>query len=145
MNGGLRFRGRRENVLESLSDLGGDVASLVELQAKLTAIDLKETIDKATYPTVTLAVAAVVLIGAIPVMFIGLAFVLAIALSISQGASLLIVGVTFALIGGVIGWIAMMKVLQSLQSFRRSREELIRNIAWVRTVIAQSGRETHRS
>ena len=144
MNGGLRFRSKRENVLESIGSLGGDIASLVELQAKLTAMDLKEAVGRATWPTTTLIIAAVVLVATLPVLLIGLAFVLASAFSISQGAALLITGLIFAVIAGVISAIAGMELVKSLQSFRRSNEELARNVAWIRTVVAQSGKSISR-
>ena len=144
MNGRFRFRSRNENVLESLSELGGDIASLVELQAKLTAIDLKEATTRATLPTTTLVVAGTVLIATLPVLMIGIAFLLASAFAISQGTALLITGLVFALIAAVVAWLATVQVLKSLESFRRSREELTRNVSWIRTVLAQSGRSLQR-
>jgi hypothetical protein len=141
---GFRFR-HAEGVLTNLGELGGDFATLAELQLKLTAVDGKEAIGRATLPTVGLVIAAAVLIATVPVLLIGLAFVMASALAISQGASLLIIGAIVGALAGVLGWFALVAFLKSFESFRRSGEELTRNINWIRTVLAQSTRATQRS
>ena len=144
MNGGLRFRGKHDNLFESIGELSGDIASLVELQAQLTAIDLKEAVGRVTIPTALLMVAVVVLLASLPVLLIGLGFILATAFSLSQGVAFLMTGLAFIVIAGILGFLAVRGVLTSMQSFRRSREELVRNVSWVRTVIAQSGKTVHR-
>lgn len=137
VNGGMRFR-RAEGVLTNLGEVGGDVASLAELQAKLTLIDAKEAAGRATLPTAVLAASAGVLLATVPVLLIGLAFVLAAAMGISQGAALLIVGAVVAAIAGVVAFLSLREFLHSFESFRRSREEFARNVSWIKTVLAQS-------
>jgi hypothetical protein len=132
-------------MLTNLGELGGDFATLAELQAKLTAVDAKEALARATLPTVGVVIAAAVLMAAVPVLLIGLAFVMATTLAISQGASLLIIGAIVAALAGVLGWFALVAFLKSFESFRRSGEELTRNINWIRTVLVQSTRATQRS
>jgi hypothetical protein len=141
---GLRFR-HAEGMLTNLGELGGDFATLAELQAKLTAVDAKEALARATLPTVGVVIAAAVLMATVPVLLIGLAFVMATTLAISQGASLLIIGAIVAALAGVLGWFALVAFLKSFESFRRSGEELTRNINWIRTVLVQSTRATQRS
>ncbi len=140
---GLRFR-TPEGVIGSLGEFTGDVMNLAELQAKLAAVDTKEAVDHATIPIVVLVASASVLLATLPVLFIGLAFVLATALSLNQGVSLLIVGAVFAAIAGVVALIAVRRFVTSFESFRRSREELVRNLSWIRTVISQSPKTAHR-
>jgi hypothetical protein len=141
---GLRFR-HAEGILTNLGDLGGDFATMAELQLKLTMVDAKESLERAKLPTVGLVVAAAVIMASLPVLLIGLAFVLASALAISQGASLLIIGVIVAALAAVLGWFALVAFLKSFESFRRSREEFSRNVNWIRTVLAQSTRPTQHS
>ena len=140
---GLKFR-TPEGVIGSLGEFGGDIMSLAELQGKLAAMDVKETVGHAAVPAVLLVGSAVVLAATLPVLLIGLAFVLAPIVGLTVGATLLIVGLTFAVIAAIVAAIAATRVLKSFESFRRSREELARNLAWIRTVISQSGRAAHR-
>lgn len=143
LNGGSRFH-RSEGVITSLGELGGDVASLAELQAQLAVIDTKEAVGRATWPTVVLAASAAVLLATLPVVLIGLAFVLASAFGIPQGAALLIVAAVVAAVAGAIALLSLREFLRSFESFRRSREEFSRNVAWIKTLLAQSTRTVHR-
>lgn len=145
MNGGPRFRGRSEGILGSIGELGGDIASLAELQAQLTLIDTKEVAGRAARPIVVLVAASAVLLATVPVLLIGLAFVLADAMHIGQGAALLITGAVVAATAGALAFLALRTFLHSFEGFRRSREELVRNVNWVRTILAQSARPIHRS
>jgi hypothetical protein len=140
---GLRFRHKSEGILDSLGGLTGDISSLVELQAKLAAYDLKDAASKAAAPSTALIVSGAVLTASLPVILIGLAFALA-SLGLAQWAAFLITGLVFATVAGVVGWISLVQFLKSFESFRRSREELVRNINWVRTVALQSGRPVER-
>jgi uncharacterized membrane protein YqjE len=140
---GLRFRHKSDGILQSLEGLGGDVASLVELQAKLAAYDFKDAVNKAAVPSTTLIVSTAVLMASLPVVLIGLGFALA-SMGIAQWAAFLITGVVFATVAGVIAWFSLVRFLKSFESFRRSREELVRNINWLRTVALQSGRPVDR-
>jgi hypothetical protein len=143
VNGGMRFH-RSEGVLTSLGELGGDVATLAELQTKLTLIDAKEATGRATLPMAVLVASAAVLVATVPVLLIGLAFVLAAALGITQGAALLITGAVVAAVAGVIAFLSLREFLHSFESFRRSSEEFSRNVNWIKTVLAQSTKTVHR-
>lgn len=143
VNGGLRHRGA-EGVLTSIGELGGDIASLAELQTKLTLIDAKEAAERATWPTVVLVASAGVLVASVPVLLIGLAFVLATAFGITQGAALLIVGAVVAAVAAAVAILSLREFLHSFESFRRSREELARNIAWIKTVLTQNTKNVRR-
>jgi hypothetical protein len=141
---GMRFR-HAEGVLTNVSEFVGDFSTLAELQIKLTEVDAKEALQRASMPTVGLVIVTAVLMGTLPVLLIGLGFVLATALGISQGAGLLIVGLIVAALAAVLGWFALAAFLKSFESFRRSREEFVRNVNWIRTVLAQSTRTTQHS
>ncbi|HEY2157014.1 MAG TPA: phage holin family protein [Isosphaeraceae bacterium] len=143
VNGGLRHH-RAEGVLTSIGELGGDIATLAELQAKLALIDAREAAERATWPTVALVASAAVLVASLPVLMIGLAFVLATAFGIGQGAALLIVGAVVAAVAAAIVLLSLREFLHSFESFRRSREELARNIAWIKTVLTQNTKNVRR-
>ncbi len=88
-------------VFGNLADLANDVASLVELQAKLAVVDLKATVVKATIPLGLVAGGAAVLVAALPVLMIGLAELLADGLGLAhRGWAYLIVAAGGAVLAG---------------------------------------------
>lgn len=145
MNGGPRVSiDPAVGVIDNLTEFGNDVATLVELQAKLAALDLEETRRRATVPVVMLAVGVWVALGVVPVLLFGLAELLVLYAGLKLAwALLLVAGVTLAAVGAV-AWFAIPAISRSMVSFRRSREELMRNISWVRTVLVYSGRGKNR-
>ena len=124
----------------SVTGLGNDVVTLLDLQAKLVAMDAKETTEKALTPVVILVVAVILALAAFTVGLFGAAELIARALTISPGmAMLLTAAVALALAGGAIAF-SIVQFKASLTPFRRSLEELQRNVAWLKTVLLHSGR-----
>jgi Putative Actinobacterial Holin-X, holin superfamily III len=124
----------------NIADLGNDIATLAELQAKLTALDAKECAAQATGPISVLGACMALALSSLPVILIGLADLIAVNTKLSAGMAQLIVGLValvLAVVGGYVGWKGS---LSSLDCFRRSREELVRNLSWIRTVLVYSGR-----
>jgi len=135
-----KTNGQGNGVIGSIADLGNDITTLAELQAKLAALDLKDCADRAIMPLGFLVAAAVVVAGCIPVVLLGIADVVARAFGIVPGwAMLLTAGIALAF-GGIVLFVAARTLGRSFTSLRRSREELERNLAWVRTVLVYSGR-----
>lgn len=129
-----------KSVVGNIADFGNDVATLCELQLKLATTDLKEVKDRATGYVIVLFFAGVVAIATIPIALFGVADLLAMALQIRLGWALLITaGVAFSIAGVVFAQIAP-RLGFALDPLRRSREELVRNVSWVRTVLVHSGR-----
>jgi uncharacterized membrane protein YqjE len=127
-----------EGILGSITEFGGDMATLAELQTKLAMVDLRDSVDRAKVPFLVTSVSAVVLLASLPVLMIGLGFVIAEALQLSQGVGLLLTGGVLLIVAGVIAAVAGLRLSRSFVSFRRSREELDRNVAWIRSVISQN-------
>jgi hypothetical protein len=128
----------------SVAGLGNDVSTLFDLQAKLVALDAKESTQKALAPLVILVVALVLALAAFTVGLFGLGELISTALTISQGASMLLTaGATLVFVGGAIAF-SIVQLKASLTPFRRSIEELDRNVAWLKTVLLHSGRTNHR-
>ncbi len=99
-------------------------------------IDAKEAAEQATWPTVVLVASAAVLVASVPVLLIGLAFVLAAAFGISQGAAP--PDRRRRRRGRPRPRSRCCRSASSSTAsrvFRRSREELQRNIAWIKTVL----------
>jgi len=132
------------SLVGNIAEFGNDVATLAELQAKLTVYDAKDCLNRATVPLAVIGVAAVLALGSIPVLLIGLADLIASGTKLSPEAARLIVGLVVLASAGLAGFMALKASLRSLESFRRTNEELTRNISWIRTVLVHSGRSVAR-
>jgi len=132
--------GHSEGVVGNLADFANDVSSLAELQFKLTAMDAKEATQRAMIPLVVAAAGAAMLLGCIPVAVAGAALLIGSALGISLAWSLLGTAVALMIAAGGAAAFALGRLVRSFEVFRRSQEELQRNISWIRTVVVHSGR-----
>jgi hypothetical protein len=131
-----------EGVLGNLADFGSDIATLAELQAKLAALDLKESAGKAAVPAGLLASAGVLALGSLPVGLLGIAELLVTYAGLGRGWAYLATALAVTVIAVALALVGLPRIKTSFESFRRSREELTRNVAWIKTVLAQSGRYT---
>jgi putative exporter of polyketide antibiotics len=83
----------------------------------------------------------VLLLAAVPVALIGASELLADALSLShRGWAYLIVSAVVAVLTVVLALIGLPRLLRSFESLNHSKDELSRNVAWIKTVLANSGR-----
>lgn len=143
MNGNaLTASGQRpEGIAGGIGAFGNDLASLASLQAKLAGCDLRDSLVRAAPGLVALAVALLVLPAAAVVGLLGVADLIAGRwpdLSLAQARLWTAAGaavVALALIAA-----GLLRIRSSGSAFRRSQEELQRNVAWIRTVLAHSGR-----
>jgi len=133
-----------EGVVGNITEFGNDVVTLLELQAQLARLNFKEAMTRATIPLVLVVVGLALLLASLPVALLGIAALLASALSISTGWATLLTALVAAVIAGVVATVSLTRILGSLESFRHSREELARNISWIRTVLVHSGRSAPR-
>lgn len=123
----------RPNVANSLGGLTHDVIELAELQAQLFALDVKETSQSTRTALILLIVGSCALLGSIPVALMALAHVFMEQLNWSAAASY---GVATA--GGIVVSVVLMltgwtRFRSGTVTMKRSREELSRNLAWVKS------------
>ncbi len=123
-----------------ISDLGSNVVTLTALQAQLAAEDFRETASRAQPALITAALVIPLGFASATVGLLGIAYWMATEAGIPLGRSLLLVAGGGALLSSSVAVIVTRRIRASLASFRRSREELERNIAWLRTVLMHSGR-----
>jgi uncharacterized membrane protein YqjE len=143
-SGNVATNGNGPGVVGSIADFGNDVATLIELQAKLAALDLKECKTRAVVPLIVAAAAAVLMLASLPVVLLGVADLIARALNIAPGWAMLLTGLAALAVAGLVGWLSVKEITRSLEPLRRTNEELVRNLAWIRTVLVYSGRSTPR-
>lgn len=131
-------------VFGNLAEFASDVTTLAELQTKLAVLDMKASAGKMAVPVVVLVVSGVLALAALPVLLLGLGELLAQFTTLSRGFSYLIVSGAFLVLAALLTVVSLPRIGPAFASFERSNEELTRNIAWLKTVLAHSGRHpTH--
>jgi Putative Actinobacterial Holin-X, holin superfamily III len=127
-------------VIEGVSSFGTDLATLTMLQARLAAYDLRDSMRSATPAIAGMVAFATVAAASTVVGLAGLALWLATVLQVQAGIVLMVVALAGIVIAGVASALLARSLIASFSTFRRSREELERNIAWIKTTIMHSGR-----
>jgi hypothetical protein len=119
-------------VAKGMGELTHDIVSLAELQFELFRIDCREGRKRMLIPVALLLFAGIVAAGTAPVALICVAELLTQAAGLSRAAAFSIValsGFIVALALGVVGWSYLRGVARV---FERSREELTRNMTWIK-------------
>lgn len=133
------------SMVGNIAEFGNDIATLVELQTKLAALDAKDCLARATIPAVILIAGGAVALSSLPVLILGAADLLAIFTNLTLWASRMIVAVVIMVVAAIVAFLSYREITLSIHSFRRSSEELTRNLSWVRTVLVHSGRAASRN
>jgi hypothetical protein len=133
MNTDGRVKTERPNVATSFSELTHDAIELAELQAQLLALDIKETSQSTKTSLILAIVGSCLLLGTIPIALIAMAELLIEQLDWSHSASYGVATLVGILVSAGILATAFARFRSGISSMKRSREELSRNIAWIKT------------
>lgn len=128
------FPESKRGVADSLGDVVGDVATLAELQLNLFKLDCLESRRQLAVPVIAVSAGALLLAGLFPVTLLFCAALIHEFASLSVTASLAIatsVGFIFSVAVLFFGFHSLAK---ALKFFARSREELKRNIEWLKNL-----------
>lgn len=136
----LKRRTKSNGLIDDVSSFGNDVSTLAALQAKLAAADMNESLRKAAPAIGGLVVLVLLLVAGMTVLVAGLALWLAEAQPIRPAVALVVVGLGSLAFAAFGGWLCARWLGSSFSTFRRSFEELERNVAWIKTTLTQSGR-----
>jgi len=128
-----RVRPEDPNVATSFSGLAHDAIELAELQAQLLSLDVKSTSRNARGAFVLTVVGASFLLSSISVGLFALAEVLVEKLSWSHSAADIVAALIGIVLGGAVLVVAWRLWLSGIGSLKRSRDELTRNIAWIKS------------
>ncbi len=128
-----RVRDNEPNVATSFSGLAHDVIELGELQAQLFALDVKRTSLNARGAFVLTVAGASFLLSAISVGLFALAELLVEELEWDKSTADLVTAVVGVALGGGILAAAWRQWQSGISALDRSREELSRNIAWLKS------------
>jgi hypothetical protein len=140
MTGNGRYYGKTPNVAASVSDLTHDVIELSELQAQLLALDAKQSVATLKSCIILAVVGAAMLLGTIPVALLAIAAVFVERLEWPLDASIAVATGIGLLLAAIVLGAAYGYVKSGLVSFNRSREELQRNIAWLKSTLKTRGK-----
>ncbi len=132
--------GASDGLMDDVGSFGGDLAALASLQSRLAAADARESLAKAAPAVAGLALAVLLCVAAAVVAAAGLALWIAERYAVATSTALMLVGLGAAVLAAILGVVSARLLGSSVTPFRRSSEELGRNIAWVKTTIAHSGR-----
>jgi len=133
MNTNGRIRDEEPNVATSFSGLAHDVIELGELQAQLFVHDVKSTTQKTRTSLLLGVIGACVLLGSVPVLLFALGELIAerTGWPLSGGLAIAaVVGIAASAAILAAGW---NRLSVGLSSMERSRDELGRNIAWIKS------------
>ncbi len=128
------------SVSESLADFVDNLAELGDLQLRLLRQDARASFQHARFAIVLFGLGLCAILAGIMLALLGLVEELAAHAVMSRPAAFLTVGLGALLFGALAFQYSLGRIASSSEGFRRSNEELIRNLSWVRTVLTQSGR-----
>ena len=120
-----------------VADFTNDVLTLAELQAQLLAADVQECRQRALLPALLLLCGLAVSLACFPVGLTALAFWLVQTYSTSYATGFLTAFIVGAVLGAVLSVLGCLQVKKKLAVLRRSQQELIRNLCWIRKVLDQ--------
>ena len=123
------------SVSHGLSQLGSDVMTLMELQAELLKVDLREWFRSCVGALLLLAVALTVSLASLPVLMFSLAYTLNDVADISMPLALLIAGGAGLLIAVISTLVALRLMKRDASILSRSAAELRRNVRWLKAVL----------
>ena len=119
-----------------LAEFIDDLVTLTELQASLAVVDFKDRVRRAAVPLAVTLSCLIVLAACVPVVLVGLALLLATGLNIHEGLAMVFVGAAAAALAIPAAAFGLVRLIRTCDnSFRSSREELRRNLAWLRSVL----------
>ncbi len=127
-------------VVENIGEFVHDVVTLSELQSKLFVADLKDFRSGTVAPGSLMGLASVLFVGCVPVLLMGIAWLLVDYDVLAPGWALLAAGSGGAIVAGLMaltGWFIFRRQLAILD---RSRAELEKNVTWIKSVLKHSGR-----
>jgi hypothetical protein len=133
MNTNGKPRAKDPNVVASFSGLAHDVLELAELQSELLSLDVAAAWQRMRVGVVLTIVGGCLLLGCLPVVLLTVTETLVEYAGWSRTGALAAAAAGGLLAAGGILAAAWFRMKTMLVSFERSREELSRNLAWIKS------------
>lgn len=125
--------GKEPAIGRSLSGLAHDVIELGELQSRLLLMDVRASSRRIRTTLVLAAVAAVVLLGCIPVALTSLAEYLIVAAEWTRPVAMLAATTAGLVVSGLLFGLTWARWQTGFATFDRSRDEFHHNVDWLKS------------
>lgn len=116
----------------NVSGYAHDVVTLLELQLRLLAVDLREGSQAAGLGVAAMAAGVLAALGAIPLVFVTIALALVELADWSYTASFgtsALLGMIFGAVAAYFGW---RRLLSAGKTFGRSKSEAVETLRWIK-------------
>lgn len=137
-----RVQNHEPNVITSFGDLAHDAIELAELQSQLFAMDVKDSSRSARTGICLAATGLVMLLGSIPVALVTVAVVLIEQRGWSHAGAFGLATAMGMVVAACILAAAWKMLSRSVVALHRSREELRRNLDWLKSNLRNRGQST---
>jgi hypothetical protein len=121
-----------DGVAKDMGELTHDIVSLAELQFELFRNDCREGIRGLLIPVALLLVAGIVAVGTVPIALMLMAELLVQGVGLSRAAAFSIATLGGFLVAAALGVVGWSHIRGAGRVFKRSREELTRNMTWIK-------------
>jgi len=121
-----------------VGEFAHDVLTLAELQAKLFAADVRQCNQRVLVPGTALLGAAALGLACFPIALVGLALLVVQVFETEPAAAFLIVAAIGALASALVCLISLSRVRRHLTVLGRSKQELFRNLNWIKKVLERT-------
>jgi hypothetical protein len=128
-----------------VADLMHDLMSLGELQMQLLGVDLRDARSRSAIPGLLIALALMIAIASMPVLLIGIGYLLMQSTEVSEGVALVSVALLAFASASLIGLLAWRKFKQALALLTRSQNEFRENIHWIKHALKRRSKESDQS
>lgn len=136
MNNEYQHPGPVGNFTCTAGKFGCDVLELLELQAKLLKADTKRAMVQSQGAVLIAIIGSLCLAGCVPILILGVASAITYYFDVAAWVSQLAVSVCFAIVSVTFIVVAMRSLSKTGQQFRRSTEELSKNIEWAKDLFS---------
>ena len=134
--------GRHESPTRAMSrgmaDVAHDLTHIADLQARLFAADLRQSLGRVRSMVVASVVGVCLLLAALPVGLLGVAYYVATATDWNMAAALAATAGAAILVACVLLFVAWRLMIEAAKPFERSSRELARNVEWLKRVFRPS-------
>jgi len=132
-----------ERVLRrGVSQLGSDVITLMELQAELLQVDVKEWIGGVVKSMIAMVAALVLLLASTPILLMSLGYALNDATDLPMAVCMLIAAGTGILLAAICAGLGVWLLKRDKGVLHRFSTELRHNIRWLKQVLTRPSTAT---
>ena len=121
-----------------MGEFAHDVFTLAELQAQLFVADVQECGQRVLVPGLVLLCGVALGLACFPIALAALALLLVQVFETSYAAGFLIAVVVGAVVSALLCVIGWLQVRKRVAVLRRSQQELVRNLRWIKKVLERS-------